>query len=74
VCIAERQCIPAIRFPLLAANGLLVDPCADADNRSNVFTADKNWIETRIADKTADTSLKLLKSIPVFYYLDKSVV
>jgi hypothetical protein len=32
-----------------------------ADIRNNMFTADKNWIQARIADKTADTSLKLLK-------------
>jgi hypothetical protein len=45
-----------------------------ADIRNNMFTADKNWIQARIADKTADTSLKLLKLIPVFYCFDKSVV
>jgi hypothetical protein len=39
-----------------------------------MFTADKNWIQARIVDKTADTSLKLLKLIPVFYCFDKSVV
>jgi hypothetical protein len=42
-----------------------LDPCADAD---------KNWTQARIADKTADTSLKLLKLIQVFYCLDNSVV
>jgi hypothetical protein len=36
--------------------------------------ADKNLIQAWIADKTADTILKLLKIIPVFYCLDKSVV
>jgi hypothetical protein len=39
-----------------------------------MLTADKNLIQARIADKTADTSLKLQKLIPVFYCLDKSVV
>jgi hypothetical protein len=57
-------------LPLL----LFLDPCVDADIRNNMFTADKNLIQARIADKTADTSLKLLKLIPVFYCLDKSVV
>jgi hypothetical protein len=39
-----------------------------------MFTADKNLIQARIADKTADSSLKLLKLIPVFYYcLDKAL-
>jgi hypothetical protein len=55
-----------------------LDPCADADKsadiRNHMFTADKHLIQARIADTTADTSLKLLKSIPVFYCLDKSVV
>jgi hypothetical protein len=45
-----------------------------ADIRNNMFTADKNLIQARIADKTADTSLKRLKLIPAFYCLDKSVV
>jgi hypothetical protein len=40
----------------------------------NKFTADKNLIQARIADKTADTSLKQPKQIPVFYCSDKSVV
>jgi hypothetical protein len=31
-----------------------------------MFTADKNWMQVRIADETADTSLKLLNSIPFF--------
>jgi hypothetical protein len=53
---------------------LSLDPCADADIRNNMFTADNNLIQARIADKTADTSLKLLKLIPVFYCLAKSVV
>jgi hypothetical protein len=44
-----------------------------ADIRNNMFTADKNLIQARIADKTADTSLKLPKKFPVFYCLDKSV-
>jgi hypothetical protein len=39
-----------------------------------MFTADKNFIQGWITDKTADTSLKLLKLIPFFYFLDKSVV
>jgi hypothetical protein len=52
-----------------------VDPCEDADIRNNMFKADKNWMQdSRIADKTVNTSLKLLKLIPVFYCLDKSVV
>jgi hypothetical protein len=45
-----------------------------ADIRNNMFTADTNYIQTRIADKTADMSLKLRKLIPVFYCLDKSFV
>jgi hypothetical protein len=45
-----------------------------ADIRNNMFTADKNWIQARIAGKTADTSLKLLQLISVFYCLDKNVV
>jgi hypothetical protein len=44
------------------------------DNRNNMFTADKKLIQALIADKTADTSLKILKLIPVFYCLDKSVI
>jgi hypothetical protein len=44
------------------------------DIRNDMFMADKNWLQERIADKTADTSLKLLKLIPVFYCLDKSIV
>lgn len=32
--------------------------CANADIRSNVFTADKNWMQARIAYKTADIGLK----------------
>jgi hypothetical protein len=51
-----------------------LDPCADAGIRNNTFKPDNNWIQARIADKTADTSLKLLKLIPVFYCLDKSVI
>jgi hypothetical protein len=39
-----------------------------------MFTADKNLIQARIADKNADMSLKLPQLIPVFYCLDKSVV
>jgi hypothetical protein len=40
------------------------DPSADksTDIRNNMFTADKNLMQARIADK----SLKLQKSIPVF--------
>jgi hypothetical protein len=29
---------------------LYVDPCANADIRNNMFTADKNFIQARIAD------------------------
>jgi hypothetical protein len=32
--------------------------CANADISSNVLTADKNWMQARIADKTADMGLK----------------
>jgi hypothetical protein len=38
-----------------------------------MFTADKNLMQARIVDKTADTSLKLLQFILVLYCLDKSV-
>jgi hypothetical protein len=41
-----------------------VDPRADADIRNNMFTADKNWTQARIAD----TSLKLLKLIRLLLF------
>jgi hypothetical protein len=39
-----------------------------------MFTADKIWIQARIADKNADTISKRQKIFPVFYCLDKSGV
>jgi hypothetical protein len=59
---------------LLARWGPICRLCADTDIRDNIFTADKNLMQARIADKTADTSLKLLKLIPAFYCFDKSVL
>jgi hypothetical protein len=53
---------------------LSLDPCVNADIRNNMLVVNKNLIQAWIADKTADTSLKLLKLVPVFYCLDKSVV
>ena len=38
------------------------------------FTANKNHIVARTADKTADMSLKQLIFILEFYYFDKSFV
>jgi hypothetical protein len=48
-----------------------MDKSADIHNK--MFTEDKKLMQAWIADKTADSSLKLLKLIPVFHCLDKSV-
>jgi hypothetical protein len=47
-----------------------VELCADADIRNNVFTTDKNCMQSRIADKAADVGLKQIIFITVFYSLE----
>jgi len=47
-----------------------VELCTDADIRYSVFTTDKNSMQARIADKTADMGFRQIILITVFYSLE----
>ena len=49
-----------------------VELWADAGIRNNVFTTDKNCMQERIADKTADMGFTMVMSVTVFYCLEGS--